>query len=50
VGGALYLRRRRTDVHKQLMLIAAITQLDAAIARIPLAVIENGGYPSFFLA
>src|SRR5712692_5564413 len=48
VGTALYLRRRRLDIHKRLMLIAAVNLLAPAIARIPLHFIETGGPLVFF--
>jgi hypothetical protein len=47
VGVALYFRRR-LDVHKRLMLIAAIHILTPAIARIPVSFIANGGPIAFF--
>ena len=47
VGGALYFRRRM-DIHKRLMLLAAVTLLTAAVARIPLNFILNGGPVAFF--
>jgi hypothetical protein len=48
VGTALYVRRRRLDIHKRLMLIAAVNLLAPAIARIPLHFIETGGPLAFF--
>jgi uncharacterized membrane protein YozB (DUF420 family) len=48
VGTALYLRRRRLDIHKRLMLLAAVNLLAPAIARIPLHFIETGGALAFF--
>ena len=48
VGTALYLRRRRLDMHKRLMLLASVGLLTAAIARIPLHFIETGGPLAFF--
>jgi hypothetical protein len=48
VGTALYLRRRRLDIHKRLMLLAAVNLLAPAIARIPLHFIEAGGPLAFF--
>jgi hypothetical protein len=48
VGTALYLRRRRLDIHKRLMLLAAVNLLTPAIARIPLHFIETGGPLAFF--
>jgi hypothetical protein len=47
VGTALYLRRR-LDIHKRLMLLAAVNLLAPAIARIPLHFIETGGALAFF--
>ncbi len=48
VGTALYSRRRRLDIHKRLMLLAAVNLLAPAIARIPLHFIETGGPLAFF--
>jgi hypothetical protein len=48
VGTALYFRRGRLDVHKRLMLLAAVNLLAPAIARIPLHFIETGGALAFF--
>ncbi len=48
VGTALYVRRRRLDIHKRLMLLAAVNLLAPAIARIPLHFIETGGPLAFF--
>jgi hypothetical protein len=48
VGTALYLRRRRLDMHKRLMLLAGLSLLPAAIARIPLNFILTGGPLAFF--
>jgi len=47
VGLALYFRRK-LQVHKRLMLLAAINLLTPAIARIPLSFIANGGPLAFF--
>ena len=47
VGVALCFRQR-LDVHKRLMLIAAIHILTPAIARIPVGLIANGGPVAFF--
>jgi len=47
IGAALYYRKR-LDIHKRLMLLAATTMLAPAIARIPLSVITNGGPVAFF--
>jgi hypothetical protein len=44
---ALYFRRK-LDVHKRLMLLAAVNLLTPAIARIPLHFIEVGGPLAFF--
>ncbi len=48
VGTALYWRRSRLDIHKRLMLLAAVNLLAPAIARIPLSFIANGGALAFF--
>src|SRR5437870_4903328 len=48
VGTALYMRRRRLDIHKRLMLLAAVNLLPPAIVRIPLHFIETGGPLVFF--
>jgi hypothetical protein len=48
VGTALYFRRLRLDIHKWLMLLAAVNLLAPAIARIPLHFIETGGPMAFF--
>lgn len=40
--------RNRAAVHKRLFLLSTLGILTAAIARIPLAVIHNGGLPLFF--
>jgi hypothetical protein len=47
VGTALYFRRR-VEVHKRLMLLAAVNVLTPAIARFPLRFIETGGPFVFF--
>ncbi|HEY7546413.1 MAG TPA: hypothetical protein VID27_16105 [Blastocatellia bacterium] len=47
IATALYYRRR-LDIHKRLMLIAALSLLPAAMARIPLQFIETGGPLIFF--
>jgi hypothetical protein len=47
IGLALYFRRK-LDIHKRLMLLAAINLLTPAIARIPLDFIINGGPLVFF--
>jgi len=47
VGTALYYRKR-LDIHKRLMLVAAINITVPAIARIPVGFIANGGALVFF--
>lgn len=47
IGTALYYRRR-IQIHKRLMLLAAVNLLTPAIARIPLQFIETGGPLAFF--
>jgi hypothetical protein len=47
VGTALYFRNR-IEIHKRLMLIAAVNFLAPAIARIPLDFIATGGSLAFF--
>jgi hypothetical protein len=47
VATAIYFRRR-IDIHKRLMLLATLTLLSAAIARIPLHFIATGGPRVFF--
>lgn len=47
IGTALYFRRRM-EIHKRLMLVAAVNLLTPAIARIPLHFIETGGALVFF--
>ena len=47
VGVALYFRRR-LEIHKRLMLLAAVVVLPAAIVRIPLNFIATGGPLVFF--
>jgi hypothetical protein len=47
IGTALYFRRR-LDIHKRLMLVAAINITVPAVARIPLNFIINGGPLVFF--
>ena len=47
IGLALYFRRK-LQVHKRLMLLAAINLLTPAIARIPLSFIINGGPLAFW--
>jgi hypothetical protein len=48
IGTALYFRRGRLDIHKRLMLLAAVNLMAPAIARIPLSFIANGGPLAFF--
>jgi hypothetical protein len=45
--GAGFYYRRRPDVHKRLMLLATISILAAAIARLPFAIMQTGP-PAFF--
>lgn len=45
---AAFYYRRRTDIHKRLMLIATIGILPAAVARLPFAFIEAYGPIAFF--
>jgi len=47
VAAAFYFRRR-LDIHKRLMLLATITILPAAIARLPFAFIQQYGPLAFF--
>jgi hypothetical protein len=47
VGSAFYFRRK-VDIHKRLMLLATIGILPAAVARLPLAFIEQYGALAFF--
>jgi hypothetical protein len=47
ISAALYYRKR-LDIHKRLMLLAAVNLLVPAIARIPLNFITNGGPLAFF--
>jgi hypothetical protein len=46
-GAGLYYRQR-SDYHKRLMLLASLSLLTAAIARIPVEAIAAGGLPMFF--
>lgn len=46
--GAAFFYRRRVDIHKRLMLIATITLLPAAVARLPFTFVEQGGPLVFF--
>jgi hypothetical protein len=48
VGAAVVLRRR-SDFHKRLMLLATLTILVAALARIPLGIVERGGLSAAIL-
>lgn len=45
--GAGFYYRRRPDVHKRLMLLATVSILGAAIARLPFAILQAGP-PAFF--
>ena len=47
ITAALYYRKR-LDIHKRLMLVAAVNLLTPAIARIPLSFIIHGGPLAFF--
>src|SRR2546430_1907744 len=47
IGAAFYFRRR-ADMHKRLMLLATIAILPAAVARLPLALIQQYGPLAFF--
>lgn len=47
VGAGFYFRRR-ADVHKRLMLLATIAILPAAVARLPIAFIQQVGPLAFF--
>lgn len=47
VGIALW-KRRQSDVHKRLMLLATLSIVTPGIARIPLGFIQHGGLPVFF--
>ena len=47
VGLAL-LKRRRSDVHKRLMLLGTLSILTPGIARIPFAPLQHAGLPAFF--
>jgi uncharacterized membrane protein YozB (DUF420 family) len=46
--GAGFYYRRQADMHKRLMLLATISILAAAIARLPFAFILESGPPAFF--
>ena len=45
---AAILYRKRSDFHKRLMLLASLSLLTAAIARIQLDFLQAGGLPAFF--
>ncbi|HKP38330.1 MAG TPA: hypothetical protein VJT71_15835 [Pyrinomonadaceae bacterium] len=47
VGSAFYFRRR-ADTHKRLMLLASISILPAAVARLPFRFVETGGPLVFY--
>jgi hypothetical protein len=47
VGVALYYRRK-LDIHKRLMLLSALNLLPAAVARIPMDLIQNNGALAFY--
>ncbi len=47
VAAAFYYRHR-ADVHKRLMTLATIALLPAPIARLPIAMIQEGGLPAIF--
>jgi hypothetical protein len=47
VGVALW-NRRRSDIHKRLMLLATLSILTPGIARIPIGFFQQGGLPVFF--
>lgn len=47
VGTALYFRRR-SDIHKRLMLLSCVGMVSAAMARLPFDFVQNGGPPVFF--
>jgi hypothetical protein len=48
VGAGFYFRRR-PDVHKRLMMLATITILDAAVARLPFGIMQAGPIAFFGL-
>lgn len=48
VGAALWFRRR-SDIHKRLMLLSTVGILTAAIARIPIPLFHDAGIPAFIL-
>jgi hypothetical protein len=45
---AAILYRKRSDIHKRLMLTATLGILGAAVARIPIDFLQAGGLPAFF--
>jgi hypothetical protein len=47
VGAALWFRRR-TDIHKRLMLLATLGVLTPAVARLPIDALRQIGLPAFF--
>ncbi len=47
IAGSGLLLRRRSDFHRRLMLLATLGILTAAIARLPLDFIRDGGPPVF---
>ena len=47
VGTALW-NRRRPEYHKRFMVVATLGVLTAAIARIPIDALQQGGLPAFF--
>ncbi|MDB6164769.1 MAG: hypothetical protein JWL98_2201 [Xanthomonadaceae bacterium] len=48
VGAGLWFRRR-SDIHKRLMLLSCVGILTAAIARIPIPPFHAAGIPAFFM-
>jgi hypothetical protein len=48
IVSAAILYRKRSDYHKRLMLLASLSILTAAIARIPVDFLQAGGLPAFF--
>jgi hypothetical protein len=46
--GAAVALRKRSDWHKRLMVLASLSMLSPAIARLPLDFIKTGGPPAFF--
>jgi hypothetical protein len=49
LAGLGVLNRKRMDYHKRYMLMATAAIIDAAVARFPLGVIQQGGLPVVFL-